>query len=194
MTMVAADQFEKPLKALGDKIPNPFPGIGEFGKIPKAAYDTLTGKAIDWVRGKAAEKDGQSGSAGGNIPFDGAAGVEQWRDTAIEALKMTGHDPSEADIVLKQIQIESGGDPNAINNWDINAQNGTPSKGLIQTIDPTFQAYRDRTGRQPAATDIWGLTPHGWSRLSPERRAELRVHECNDVLPGGWPFGCRLIL
>lgn len=40
------------------------------------------------------------------------------------------------------IQYESGGDPNAINDRVINAQRGTPSKGLIQTIDPTFQAYR----------------------------------------------------
>ncbi|MCH6160167.1 transglycosylase SLT domain-containing protein [Streptomyces sp. M600PL45_2] len=36
---------------------------------------------------------------------------------------------------------ESGGNPNAVNNWDINAQNGTPSKGLLQTIKPTFDAY-----------------------------------------------------
>ncbi|MYT60307.1 transglycosylase SLT domain-containing protein, partial [Streptomyces sp. SID7834] len=28
-----------------------------------------------------------------------------------------------------------------INNWDINAINGVPSKGLLQVIDPTFQAY-----------------------------------------------------
>ncbi len=48
-----------------------------------------------------------------------------------------------ADITVQQIQIESGGDPNAINNWDINAQNGTPSIGLIQVIKPTFDAYMD---------------------------------------------------
>ena len=35
---------------------------------------------------------------------------------------------------------ESGGDPNAINNYDSNAQNGTPSKGLMQVIQPTFDA------------------------------------------------------
>ena len=36
------------------------------------------------------------------------------------------------------IQHESGGNPNAINNWDSNAAAGMPSKGLMQTIDPTF--------------------------------------------------------
>lgn len=36
---------------------------------------------------------------------------------------------------------ESGGDPRAINGWDVNAQNGVPSKGLLQVIAPTFQAH-----------------------------------------------------
>jgi SLT domain-containing protein len=36
---------------------------------------------------------------------------------------------------------ESGGDPNAQNNWDINAMMGDPSRGLFQTIGATFAAY-----------------------------------------------------
>ena len=39
------------------------------------------------------------------------------------------------------MKSESGGNPNAINNWDINAKMGIPSKGLMQVIDPTFRAY-----------------------------------------------------
>lgn len=41
----------------------------------------------------------------------------------------------------KNIMRESSGNPNAINNWDINAINGVPSKGLLQVIPPTFEAY-----------------------------------------------------
>ncbi|GGY81836.1 hypothetical protein GCM10010300_27060 [Streptomyces olivaceoviridis] len=41
----------------------------------------------------------------------------------------------------RNIMRESSGNPNAINNWDINAVNGIPSKGLLQVIPPTFQAY-----------------------------------------------------
>lgn len=41
----------------------------------------------------------------------------------------------------KNIMRESSGNPRAINNWDINAINGVPSKGLLQVIPPTFQAY-----------------------------------------------------
>jgi SLT domain-containing protein len=36
---------------------------------------------------------------------------------------------------------ESGGDPNAVNLTDINAQMGDPSRGLMQTIGSTFAAY-----------------------------------------------------
>lgn len=45
---------------------------------------------------------------------------------------------------------ESGGNPRAINLWDINAKRGTPSKGLFQTIDPTFNRYK-----LPGMDDIW---------------------------------------
>ncbi|GHD84644.1 transglycosylase SLT domain-containing protein [Streptomyces naganishii] len=41
----------------------------------------------------------------------------------------------------RNIMRESSGNPMAINNWDINAVNGIPSKGLLQVIDPTFNTY-----------------------------------------------------
>ena len=71
-----------------------------------------------------------------------SAGVSQWRSTVIRALKLIGQ-YSEANVTrtLFQMQTESGGNPRAINNWDSNAKKGTPSKGLMQVIDPTFRAY-----------------------------------------------------
>ncbi|MEU1124207.1 transglycosylase SLT domain-containing protein [Streptomyces sp. NPDC005899] len=41
----------------------------------------------------------------------------------------------------RNIMRESSGNPRAINNWDINAINGIPSKGLLQVIKPTFDFY-----------------------------------------------------
>ncbi len=41
----------------------------------------------------------------------------------------------------RNIMRESSGNPNAQNNYDVNAKNGTPSKGLLQVIDPTFKAF-----------------------------------------------------
>ncbi|MEU8952377.1 transglycosylase SLT domain-containing protein [Streptomyces sp. NPDC048489] len=43
--------------------------------------------------------------------------------------------------LYKNIMRESSGNPRAINDWDINAINGIPSKGLLQVIPPTFKAY-----------------------------------------------------
>lgn len=43
--------------------------------------------------------------------------------------------------ILTVVQHESGGDPRIVNNWDINAQEGHPSKGVLQFIDSTFNKY-----------------------------------------------------
>ncbi|MFC9479107.1 transglycosylase SLT domain-containing protein [Streptomyces griseus] len=49
--------------------------------------------------------------------------------------------PGTYEGIHRNIMRESSGNPAAINNWDSNAVKGTPSKGLLQVIDPTFQAY-----------------------------------------------------
>lgn len=102
--------------------------------VAKGAVSTVFDSVVGFVKGIF---DTQS-----NVNYNPSAGVEQWRTLAIRALQMTGQ-YSEANLqrLLYQMQTESGGNPNAINNWDINAVNGTPSKGLMQVIDPTFRAY-----------------------------------------------------
>ena len=73
------------------------------------------------------------------------SGVARWRSTAAQALYMTGqYSKSNLDKLMYQMQTESNGDPRAINNWDSNAVAGTPSKGLMQVIDPTFRSYAMR--------------------------------------------------
>lgn len=88
---------------------------------------------------------GGLGSSGGppNLPPP-SGNVKQWIDQAIAELEKNGVKLSDSDkaIIAQMIQQESGGDPHAINNWDSNAQKGTPSKGLMQCIDPTFQAHK----------------------------------------------------
>lgn len=44
------------------------------------------------------------------------------------------------DAMMRLAKRESNYQPNAVNNWDINAQRGTPSKGLFQMIQPTFMS------------------------------------------------------
>lgn len=72
----------------------------------------------------------------------GGSGVERWRNVAIRALKMTGqYSATNLNALLNQMRTESNGNPKAINLWDPNAMKGTPSKGLMQVIDPTFRQY-----------------------------------------------------
>ncbi len=59
---------------------------------------------------------------------------------------------------------ESGRRPNASNNWDVNAKNGTPSRGEFQFIQPTYTAFaRQAKAANPGAwkgiNDTW-LDPH----------------------------------
>jgi hypothetical protein len=59
--------------------------------------------------------------------------------------------PGSYDGIYRNVMRESGGDPQAINLWDSNAAAGIPSKGLLQVIDPTFNAFHvDGT-----VFDIW---------------------------------------
>ncbi|MFC1413362.1 transglycosylase SLT domain-containing protein [Streptacidiphilus sp. N1-12] len=59
-----------------------------------------------------------------------------------EGLKIVGRDNA---LWFNGISIiaanESGGNPTIVNNYDSNAKAGTPSMGLLQFIQPTFDAY-----------------------------------------------------
>jgi len=82
-----------------------------------------------------------AGTGGGAASYRPGAGVQQWRTTVLRALAMEGLSTSLVNAVLYQMQTESGGNPRAINLWDINAQRGDPSKGLMQVIGSTFAAF-----------------------------------------------------
>ncbi len=92
-----------------------------------------------------------AGSGSGNVAYNPSAGVLQWANNVMAALGRTGQPSSLMNTTLQRMQQESGGNPNAINLWDSNAKAGTPSKGLMQMIDPTFQRWRDSS----LANNIW---------------------------------------
>jgi SLT domain-containing protein len=72
------------------------------------------------------------------------SGVGQWTGVVLQALSML-HLPSNLlGLILNQMKSESGGNVRAINTTDINAQMGTPSKGLMQVIGPTFEYWRSK--------------------------------------------------
>lgn len=89
-----------------------------------------------------------------------------------KALGLMGLPQALAPGVKEIIMHESTGNPDAINNYDRNAANGTPSQGLMQTIPSTFKAcvlpsLADRDITDPVANITAGLrsmiTHHGVS-------------------------------
>jgi LysM repeat protein len=77
---------------------------------------------------------GDSSSSGYADDLDG------WINQAISILSANGYSVSYNAIYETAIN-ESAGNPDAVNDWDSNAAAGTPSTGLMQMIQPTFDAY-----------------------------------------------------
>ncbi|MGG3677486.1 phage tail tape measure protein [Heyndrickxia faecalis] len=98
--------------------------------VQKYLKDQFSSFAGDWSGGAAAP-----------------AQVKQW---LFKAMAITGTPATYLGALLKVAMHESGGNPRAINLWDSNAKAGHPSKGLMQTIDSTFNAYK-----LPGLGDIW---------------------------------------
>ncbi|MFI0966643.1 transglycosylase SLT domain-containing protein [Streptomyces sp. NPDC021080] len=69
-----------------------------------------------------------------------ANNLDGWIRQSLDIMKAHGI-PGTYHGLHKNIMRESSGNPMAINDWDINAINGIPSKGLLQVIPPTFKAY-----------------------------------------------------
>lgn len=141
-TEAANYAFEKFANKIGYVITN--------GKVRDRSGQSGTGVHDDWRTWPDGDhydhvhlngvKDPQNTQISGDSV--GGSGVERWRNVAIRALKMTGqYSAGNLNALLNQMRTESNGNPKAINNWDINAKKGTPSKGLLQVIDPTFRAY-----------------------------------------------------
>ncbi|MFJ6698393.1 transglycosylase SLT domain-containing protein [Streptomyces sp. NPDC091272] len=69
-----------------------------------------------------------------------ANNLDGWIRQSLDIMKAKGI-PGSYHGLHKNIMRESSGNPRVANNWDINAQNGTPSIGLLQVIKPTFDSY-----------------------------------------------------
>jgi hypothetical protein len=108
------------------------------GKIVTGAVSAVWDSLVKAVQGSASAAASTAPYTGGYGP-----GVTQWTSDVLEVLKMLGQPSSDLSVVLRQMMTESGGNPNAINLTDSNAAAGDPSRGLMQTIMTTFEAYRD---------------------------------------------------
>ncbi len=75
--------------------------------------------------------------------------VERWANLVLVVMAEKNIPRKRLKGILAQIQQESSGNPKAVNRWDSNAKRGTPSKGLLQVIKPTYRSYAKDGYRKP---------------------------------------------
>lgn len=66
--------------------------------------------------------------------------LDGWINESLAVMAQNGI-PGSYDSIYRNVIRESSGNPQIVNDWDSNAVAGTPSKGLLQVIQPTFDAY-----------------------------------------------------
>ncbi|MFJ1546466.1 transglycosylase SLT domain-containing protein [Streptomyces sp. NPDC088246] len=116
-------------------------GIATLGAA--AAALTLTSTSAQAAEKAPASASVVKASADG-IQGAGSRGyannLDGWIKESLAIMKAKGI-PGSYEGLHRNIMRESSGNPHAQNNWDVNARNGIPSKGLLQVIQPTFNAY-----------------------------------------------------
>lgn len=157
--------------AIDIALPGVTGGSSKYTEAANYAFEKFAGKVGYVItNGKVRDRSGQSGQAAtgawqpwpagdhyDHVHINGikdpqdkqisgenitGSGVERWRGIATQALRMTGqYNTANLNALMNQMRTESNGNPKAINLWDPNAMKGTPSKGLLQVIDPTFRQY-----------------------------------------------------
>ena len=134
--------------------------------------------------------------------------MSQYRPFFNYAGSVYGVNPDVLDSIARR---ESSYNPNAANDWDINAQNGIPSKGMFQFIQPTFNSYYDSAAksnpqafkklgqknwmdwRQQALTTAWALANgkgSAWATYGDavrDAKGQLHSGKGNVPMPAGMP-------
>jgi hypothetical protein len=99
-----------------------------------------SGEAKDAPEAKESKESKKGADASSASSKEYPNNLDGWIREALDI--MHKHDiPGSYDGIKRNIMRESGGDPDIVNNWDSNAAKGTPSKGLLQVIQPTFDQY-----------------------------------------------------
>lgn len=105
----------------------------------KAAADAAAKRAADKAAAsRSATKSTTTTAAPAAVTYTN--NLDGWIKQSLAVMAQHGI-PGSYNGIYRNIIRESSGNPQAINLTDSNAAAGIPSKGLLQVIDPTFQAY-----------------------------------------------------
>lgn len=131
----AAHHIADPVKALIGHLTG---GRGSVMGLLGGAAGTGVDAVVNGIIG------GGSGGGGGAATASAALGgggmVQRWAPVVLQVLRELGLNSGLVGKVLRQINTESGGNPNAIQGiHDINS-GGNEAQGLMQVIPPTFRA------------------------------------------------------
>lgn len=126
------DLVEKSISGLVNLAP-----VKAFGQLGEGIFKHAYSGIGAWIKKELKKIEDSMANPGGS-------GVQRWKPYVIRALKANGFDASAYQVAawMRVIQRESNGNPRAINLWDSNARAGIPSMGLVQTIGPTFNAFK----------------------------------------------------
>ncbi|OMH30657.1 transglycosylase SLT domain-containing protein [Tersicoccus sp. Bi-70] len=116
-----------------------FPAGGMLADVAIGTGKKLIDTARDWVGDRLGSVVG-----GAQQVITGAvdrAKVTAWMTEAL--IKKGELNPANLISGVNRAFKESGGNPNAVNGWDVNAKNGDPSRGLMQVIGATFRQYME---------------------------------------------------
>ncbi|AMS03176.1 tape measure protein [Gordonia phage TimTam] len=111
---------------------------GQMGQVPRGVFAKMNEAMTARLRDLATKYMGPAIGGGG--------GGERWRPMIIQALKKQGYpvDQAEVDAWVRQIDTESGGDPDIAQQIvDVNGTGEAAGVGLGQMIPGTWEAYRD---------------------------------------------------
>lgn len=116
------------------------PESRQFMDAGQKLYDVAT------QRQQTSSSDGRA--IVGQVPTGDRAAIINQALEAINAAAAQGNGkrveptPQNLAAINLIIQRESSWKADVVNNWDSNARKGTPSKGLMQTIGPTFNSHK----------------------------------------------------
>ncbi|MFC6170351.1 phage tail tape measure protein [Loigolactobacillus jiayinensis] len=140
----ALSKITNPKKTLEDLAAKTFNinSISGVGSMQRGASKGMVDKSIDGIANALSKLVKASGDFGSASNPSGS-GVSRWKSTIKKAAAKMKVNLTSAGMaaILKRITQESNGSATIQNNTDSNAAKGTPSKGLLQYIQPTLSAW-----------------------------------------------------